>query len=298
LNLDYLRTFLNVVQLGNFSEVAKQLSISQPAVSFQIQRLERDLGVRLLDRHMKKIAVTEAGKRLVRFAEKVEKERTLLFSDIDQLRDEVAGDLIIAASTIPGEFLLPSILSQFKQRYPSIGVQVAISDSMNVINGVRSGEYEIGFCGAAPDGSDLECFKMAQDEIVFIVSKGHPFGKKKKVAFAEIAGEPIISREESSGTRRSLEKLLLEGGHDAKQFEPKLVLSTSQSIVSAVEEGIGIAFVSSLAIKKSLALDLVKEVKIEGLNLSRDFFCVYRKEHIVSRLLDEFISFIRAQVAC
>ena len=163
MNLDYLRTFLKVVQLGNFSEVAKELSISQPAVSFQIQRLERDLGVRLLDRHMKKIAVTEAGKRLVKFAEKVEKERALLFSDIDQLRDEVTGDLIIAASTISGEFLLPSLLSEFKQRYPAIGVQVAISDSMNVINGVKSGEYEIGFCGVALEGSDLECFKMAQD---------------------------------------------------------------------------------------------------------------------------------------
>ncbi|MFC1978843.1 selenium metabolism-associated LysR family transcriptional regulator [Chloroflexota bacterium] len=295
MNLDYLRTFLMIVQMGNFSEVARELSISQPAVSFQIRRLERDLGVRLLDRHMKKASVTEAGKRLVKFAEKIEKERAQLFSDIDQLRDEVTGDLIIAASTIPGEFLLPSILSEFKQGYPSIGVQVAISDSTNVMNGVKSGEYEIGFCGVAPEGSDLECFKMAQDEIVLIVPAGHPFVKKKKVAFTEITGEPIISREESSGTRRTLEKLLLDGGYDAKQFEPKLVLSTSQSIVSAVEEGIGIAFVSSLAIKKSLALDLVKEMEIEGLNLSRAFFCVYRKEHIVSRLLDEFISFVRAQ---
>ncbi|MFC1906202.1 selenium metabolism-associated LysR family transcriptional regulator, partial [Chloroflexota bacterium] len=282
---------------GNFSEVAKDLAISQPAVSFQIQRLERDLGIRLLDRHMKKIAVTEAGKRLVRFAEKVEKEKAQLICDIDQLRDEVTGELIIAASTIPGEYLLPSILSEFKQRYPSIGVQVAISDSMDTINGIKGGRYEIGFCGVGPEGGDLECFKMAQDEIVLIVPKGHPFAKKKKITFAEIAGEPIISREESSGTRRSLEKLLLDGGYDAKRFEPKLVLSTSQSIVSAVEEGIGIAFVSSLAIKKSLALGLVKQVPIDGVKLSRDFYCVYRKEHIVSRLLEEFISFVRAQTA-
>ena len=295
MNLEYLTTFLKVVETGNFSEVAKQLSISQPAVSFQIQRLEQDLGVRLIDRRMKKVILTEAGKHLLKFAERVQRGYASMLGDIEKLRDEVTGELIIAASTIPGEFLLPSILSEFKARYPSIGVQVAISDSINVINGVKSGEYEIGFCGAPPDGSDLEYFKMAQDEIVFIVPKGHPFGKKKKVTFAEIAGEPIISREESSGTRRSLEKLLLDGGHDAKQFEPKLVLSTSQSIVSAVEEGIGIAFVSSLAIKKSVALDLVKEVKIEGLMLGRDFYCVFRKEHIVSRLIEEFISFIRAQ---
>jgi DNA-binding transcriptional LysR family regulator len=143
----------------------------------------------------------------------------------------------------------------------------------------------------------MEYFKMAQDEIVLIVPKSHPFAKERKIKFDEIAGEPLISREESSGTRRSLEKLLTTGGYDAKRFEPKLILSTSQSIVSAVEEGIGIAFVSSLAIKKSVALDLVRQVLIDGVKMSRNFFCVYRREHIVSRLLGEFISFVRARAA-
>ncbi len=295
MNLEYLTTFLKVIEEGNFSEVAKQLSISQPAVSFQIQRLEQDLGVRLIDRRMKKVILTEAGKHMVKFAERVQRGYASMLDEIEKLRDEVTGELIIAASTIPGEFLLPSFLSEFKRRYPSISVQVAISDSVNVINDIKVGQYEIGFCGVAPEGSDLECFKMAQDEIVLIVPKAHPFARKKKITFAEIEGEPMISREESSGTRRSLEKLLFNVGYDAKHFEPKLVLSTSQSIVSAVEEGIGVAFVSSLAIKKSVMLGLVKQVPIDGIKLGRDFYCVYRKEHIVSRLLTEFISFIRTQ---
>lgn len=297
MNLEYLTTFLKVVEVGNFSEVAKQLSISQPAVSFQIQRLEQDLGVRLIDRGLKKVILTEAGKQMVRFAERVQRGYATLLTEIDKMREEITGDLIITASTIPGEYILPSILSEFKQRYPAIGVHVAISDSINVINGVKSGEYEIGFCGTVPDGGDLDYFKVAGDEIVLIVPKGHPFTRKKKINYSDIAHEPMISREESSGTRRSLEKLLLEGGYDARKFEPKLVLSTSQSIVSSVEEGIGIAFVSSLAIKRSLALDLIKQVPVEGQRLIRDFFCVYRKEHIVSRLLDEFISFVRGHAA-
>lgn len=295
MNLDYLNTFLKVVQTGNFSEVAKELSISQPAVSFQIQRLERDLGVQLLDRHMKRISVTEAGRRLARFAEKVERERALLSTDIDRLRDDVAGEMLIAASTIAGEFILLALLSRFKEKYPAISMQVAISDSIKVINGVKSGAYEIGFCGIFPEGSDLEAFKVASDRIVLIVPKGHPFAGRKKVKLVQLEGEPIISREESSGTRRSLEKLLSEIGYDMKQLQTKLTLGTSQAVVSAVEEGVGIAFVSSLAARRSLALGLVSQVEVGGVEIKRDFYCLYRREHIVSRLLQEFISFVRAQ---
>ena len=294
MNLDYLRTFLEVIRRGSFSEVAKKLSISQPAVSFQIHRLERDLGVRLVDRRRKTITVTAAGKRLLRFAELVEREREILIRDIERLREEVTGDLVIAASTIPGEFLLSAVLSEFKARHPAIGIQVEISDSLTVVAGVRNGNYEVGFCGVMPEGKDLESFKMADDEIVLIVPPEHPFAHCKEVTFDELAEEPLIYREESSGTRRSLEALLAKSGFDPGQYKPKLILSTSQAVVSTVEAGIGIAFVSSLAIKKSLALGLVKVVKVEKLRLVRDFFCIYRKQRMVSRLLSEFVAFVQA----
>jgi DNA-binding transcriptional LysR family regulator len=295
MNLDHLRTFLEVIRLQSFSEVAKKLSISQPAVSFQIQKLERDLGVRLIDRSQKSITVTEAGKRLLRFANAVEEERSQLLHDIDQLRQEVTGDLIIAASTIPGEFLLPPILSEFKARHPTIGIQVAISDSLAVINHVQSGTYEVGFCGIAPQDEELEVFRIAEDEIVLIVFPEHPFAQRQDVSLMEIAGEPLIFREETSGTQRNLESLLLKAGVDLGQYKPKLILGTTQAVVSAVEARVGIAFVSSLAIKKSVALNLVKVVKVGGLKLRRDFFCIYRKERMVSRLLEEFIAFIQAR---
>lgn len=296
MNLDYLRTFVEVIRLQSFSEVAKKLSISQPAVSFQIQKLERDLGVRLIDRSQKSITMTEAGKRLLRFANAVEEERSHLLHDIDQLRQEVTGDLIIAASTIPGEFLLPPILSEFKARHPTIGIQVAVSDSLAVINGVQSGTYEVGFCGMAPQNHETEVIKIAEDEIVLIVFPEHPFAQRQDVSLMEIRGEPLIFREETSGTQRNLESRLLKAGVDLGQYKPKLILGTTQAVVSAVEARVGIAFVSSLAIKKSVALDLVKVVKVEGLKLPRDFFCIYRKERMVSRLLEEFIAFIQAGI--
>jgi DNA-binding transcriptional LysR family regulator len=293
MNLDYLKTYIEVVQLGSFSEVAKKLAISQPAVSFQIQKLEQYLGVRLIDRSQKTLTLTEAGKRFLHFAESVEKERSRLQHDLDQMREEVTGNLIVTASTIPGEFLIPSILSEFKTLHPAIRAQVRISDSFKVISEVRDGSYEVGFCGIAPKGQDLEVFNVAEDEIVLIVFPEHPFAERSEVSLTELHREPFISREETSGTQQSLEALLSQVGVDLKTWTPNLILDTTQAVVAAVEGRAGIAFVSNLAIKKSLALGLVKQVKVNGLKLKRDFYCIYRRERMVSRLLEEFITFVQ-----
>jgi len=297
MNLDYLKTYIEVVKLGSFSEVARKLSVSQPAVSFQIQRLEQELGVRLIDRGQKKLIVTEAGKRLLRFAEAMVVEQDNLRQDLDRMREEVTGDLVITASTIPGEYLIPSLLGEFKVLHPAVGIQVTVSDSLTVIAGVESGLYEVGFCGIAPDGKDLESFKLAEDEIVLIVFPEHPFARRQKISAAELAGEPLIFREETSGTQQSVAESLRKAGFDLSQCQPKLVLGTSQAVVSAVEVGAGIAFISSLAIKKSLVLNLVSVVEVEGFKLQRDFFGIYRQERIVSRLLSEFITFVHTRAA-
>ena len=293
MNIDYLMTFLEIVRQGSFSEVAKKLSITQPAVSFQINKLERDLGVKLIDRGKKTITLTDAGQRLLRFAEAIERERTNLDQDLEKLRDEVTGNLVIAASTIPGEILLPPILGRFKELNPSICARVEVSDSVTVINGVREGDYDVGFCGVVPEGKGLEYFKVADDEIVLIVFPDHPFARRKKVSLAEVSEEQLILREETSGTQLNIQSLLNKAGLGTENRPCNMVLGTTQAVVAAVESRLGIAFVSNLAIKKSLALGLVKEVKVEGIQLNRDFYCVYRKERVVSRLLSEFISFVR-----
>jgi DNA-binding transcriptional LysR family regulator len=297
MNIDQLKTFREIVRLGSFSEVAKKLAISQPAVSFQVQKLEQELGMRLLDRTQRAITLTAAGRRLLRFAEAVAAEREHLQHDLEQMREEISGDLLIAASTIPGEFLLPLLLAKFKQRHPAVKIQVDVSDSLTVISKVRDNIYEVGFCGIAPEGRDLAVFKVASDEIVLIVSPEHPFARKEEVSPDEIEGEPLISREATSGTQRSLESLLSQAGLDIRKRVPILVLGSSQAVISAVAAGAGIAFVSNLAIKKGAAPALVRQVRIRGLRLNRDFYCVYRQERVVSRLLGEFINYVQIETS-
>jgi len=297
MNIDHLKTFQEVVRLGSFSEVARKLAISQPAVSFQIQKLEHELGMRLIDRSQRAITLTAAGKRLLQFAESIEAERNHLQHDLEQMREEISGDLLIAASTIPGEFLLPALLASFKQRHPAVKIQVDISDSMTVIDRVRDNTYEVGFCGVAPEGQDLASFKVAGDEIVLIVFPEHPFARKGEISPDELEGEPLIFREATSGTQRSLESRLSRAGLDIKKFIPNLVLGSTQAVISAVAAGAGIAFVSNLAVKKNLTPGLVRQVGVRGLQLSRDFYCVYRQERVVSRLLEGFIDFIKIETA-
>jgi molybdate transport repressor ModE-like protein len=297
MNIEHLKTFREIVRLGSFSEVAKKLGVSQPAVSFQIQKLEQEIGMRLVDRSQRTIALTQAGQRLLRFADTVEVEREKLRSDLEQMRDAVSGDLHIAASTVPGEFLLPSILADFKKSHPAVNIRLDISDSLTVIEKVRENICEIGFCGFAPDGKDLTTFKFASDEIVLIVFPGHPFAKKGEVSPDELEGEPFIFREATSGTQRSLENLVSRPGLDIRKWLPNMILGSTQSVVSAVAAGAGIAFVSNLAIKNCIAQGTVRKIVVKGLNLARDFFFIYRQERIVSRLLDGFISYIQIEAA-
>jgi DNA-binding transcriptional LysR family regulator len=297
MNIEHLKTFREIVRLGSFSEVAKKLAISQPAVSFQIQKLEHELGIRLIDRTQRAITLTAAGKRLLRFAESIETERERLQHDLEQMREEISGDLLIAASTIPGEFLLPPLLAIFKQRHPAVKIQVDISDSLTVIERVRDNTYEVGFCGVAPEGQDLAAFKFATDEIVLIVSPNHPFARKREISPDELEGEPLIFREATSGTQHSLESKLSQAGLDLRRFTPNLILGTTQAVVSAAAAGAGIAFVSNLAVREGPGPGTVRQVNVRGLRLSRDFYCIYRQERVVSRLLEEFISFIRIEAS-
>ncbi len=294
MNLDYLTTYLNIIETGSFSEVAKRLGISQPAVSFQVQKLERDLGVRLIDRTRHPLAMTEAGKQLYRFARVVAEEQARLRDDLDRMREEVTGDLVIAASTIPGEMLVPSLVGRFRAMHPMVGVRVDIFDSGTVIEQVSHGSYEIGFCGVAPETGNLERVKVAEDEIVLIVFPGHPFAGRESITLMDLQGEALVLRQETSGTMRNVRSLMAEAGVDLEGQSPGVVLSTTQAVVSAVEARVGIGFVSSLAVAKSQALGLVQVVPIEGFALRRSFYCIYRQDRVATRLLGEFVSFVNS----
>ena len=295
MNLDYLITYLEVIKLGSFSEVAKKLAISQPAVSFQIQKLEHEIGIRLIDRSQRVITVTEAGKRFAAFSKSVVEAQAKLQSDLDRLRDEVTGNLVITASTIPGEFLLPSVLASFKSLHPAIGVEMNVSDSICVIAGIRNSDYDIGFCGIAPDGDDLECSKIAEDEIVLIVPAQHPFSEMKKISIADLEGEPFIFRELGSGTFKILDDYLKAAGSKGLDaLQPIARFGTSTAVKEGIKAGLGVSILSSRAIDTELRTGMLKALKVKGPSLVRSFYLIRDKRRIASPPCQAMIDFLLA----
>lgn len=294
MNLDYLETFRELVRLGSFSAVAKYLSISQPAVSFQIQKMEADLGTTLIDRSQKKLKLTDSGRRVLVFAENVHDEYGALGSDLDKFRTDIVGELKIAASTIPGEFLVPPLLGEFMSSHAETTAHVDIMDSITVIDSVKYGDYKLGFCGITPPEKDgMSGFKIASDEIILIAAPSHPLATAASVDFARLKNESFIGREVTSGTRQSLEQALQNRSISINSLQFRLILSHTHSVISAVEAGSGLAFVSSLGAQKSLMLGTVKKLKLAGWNVKRDFYCIYYSSGEDLRLTEEFLSFIK-----
>ncbi len=294
MNLDYMQTLLALVRLGSFSAVAKELGMTQPAVSFQIQKIEQVLDVRLLNRSSRRISLTDAGKRVLKFAEITDLEYQKLLRELEVLREDLIGSLLIASSTTPGEYIVPALLGEFVNSHPAITSEVLVMDSQEVIEGVINGTYEIGFCGATPPKSkEFKFFKVGSDRIKLIVHPEHPFAKMNSITYSMLENEPMITRDVSSGTRQSLERMIKQSGFDPSLLNNRIMLGSARAMITAVASGSGSAFVSSYALTDSRACGNIKTVKISDLNLERDFYCIYLSETVNSRLVREFISFVQ-----
>jgi DNA-binding transcriptional LysR family regulator len=298
MNLNYLRyleTYVEAVKLSCLSKAAEKLYLSQPAVSIQISSIEKQIGVTLLERKKGNFFMTPEGKRFFRFADYVLHEHKRLLQDISQMRTEVTGKLIISASPILGEFMLPNILNEFKELNPSVEVQLAISkNSDDVIKGIKEGSISIGFCGIRSVDEELETISVAKDEQVLIVYPSHPFANQKEIEASDLIGEPLILRV-GSNELKYLKTALIRIGFSFDQYPPKLILGTTTGVVSAVAAKQGISIVPSMAIRDAANMGLIKVVKIRNLTKKRDLVCVYKKDRSMDSVSKSFVDFMKSQ---
>lgn len=293
MNLTYLKTYIEVVKKESLLKASKNLFISQPAISFQIKKLEQELGIRLIDRDKNHFAINTAGRRFFRFAELVCSEHKTLLYDLDKIEKCASGNLIIMTSSIIGEYLLPPILSEFSSNNPGVDIKMRMTDSLEVIKTVQNDVNIVGFCGAMIGNQNLEYLKIGQDEIVLIVYPGHPFSTQNEVNLFDLNGESLISRYDPDKEPEHYVTQFVRCGLILGQYKPKLILASTTSIISAVESKLGIAFVSNLAAKKSENEGTIKVVKIKGFSFTRDLFCIFRKNAITASPYKDFIWFIK-----
>jgi DNA-binding transcriptional LysR family regulator len=292
-NLSQLRTFITVVDHHSFSEAARLLGISQPAVTMQIQALESDIGAMLLDRGYRKIGLTEAGAALVPYARRILSEAEEARHAIEMLSDTVTGRVTVAASTTPGQYLLPRVLGAFLKQFPEVGVTLRVYDSAEVVERVEADEADLGMTGAEVPGARVYYERLGVDELVLICPPGHPLAEQEAVTFSKVAAQPFIVREAGSGTRMVAEELVRRAGVDPGDLDVVMELGTNEAIVSAVEGGMGVGIVSLQVAAKALELGTVARVSGAGFPVERPLFLVLPRR-LLTRAADALADHLRA----
>ncbi|MGE5653464.1 MAG: selenium metabolism-associated LysR family transcriptional regulator [Bacillota bacterium] len=295
MNVNQMETFLTVLEKGSFSSAARELHLTQPAISLQIQSLENFFGTQLMVRAGKSIVLTPSGEEVRSAIEEMLATVKRTRASIDRLNQSVQGRLVIAASTIPGEYLLPRMIGEFKLKYPQTQLLLEVDDTQNTVTKVIEQRADLGMIGAEVSDPKLSCLPVAHDELVVIAPPEHPLAGAHRVAPEQLQGANWVARELGSGTRAVTEELLRHIGVDPTELNVLLELGSSQAMISAVAAGVGLAFCSRLAADAALRLGQVAELAVEGSPFIRPLFIVYHRNHFQSRVMTEFLSILRKE---
>jgi len=292
LNLDALKVFLAIAEHGNFSEAGRRLHLSQPAVSQIIQGLERHLGTQLFVRQGRTAQLTESGQMLVSMARELLTSAQRVEQTMFSLQGEVMGEMTIGCSTASGKYLLPGMIARFRREYPQVRINVLVTSRESVINKLLGGEVSLGVSSKVIEHYDLEYQDLFKDDVILIAPADHRWAQYRKIYPDDLLDEPMILREEAAGTREVLMEGLLKCDISSDMLNVSMVLGNAEAIEMAVEEGLGIAFISRLAAARGLALGRIVEVSVEGMNLTRNIYLARNRRQSFTRAQAKFWEFV------
>lgn len=250
MNLHHLEMFFAVAEAGSFTLGAERLAISQPAVSRMVADLENSVGELLFNRGQKGVTLTDAGKVLLGFAKQIfalEAEAKRALADLKGLE---TGYLTIGASTTIGERLLPPIIAEFMRAHPGVELLMEVENTAIIQEGVLSGRYDVGFTEGSVDRKGLDAHVFSEDELVVFCSPAHGLAHSRTVSVEQLSVHPFVMREVGSGTRLVVESICREMG-----LIPRIAcsLGSTTAIKSAVMDGLGLGFASSLTLETEVS---------------------------------------------
>jgi len=250
--LPHLGTSCKAAELSSFTGAAEALGLTQATVSQRIQALERTLGKPLFRRRGGRVLLIEAGRTLYEYAQQILDLHRQARRVVSGQETRADAELHLAASTIPGEHLLPALLSDFARRHSHIHVRVAVGDSSSVMAQVERGEVALGLVGRKADSLHLESRHLASDRMVLVVPPNHPWSQRKRVSVRQLGDHPLILREVGSGLRDCFEKSLERAGLSRPDLRVALELGSNEAIKQAVQRGVGMAVLSIYAVRKEI----------------------------------------------
>lgn len=288
MNFNQLRIFYSVAKNKSVTLAAKELYLTQPAVSIQIHLLEDDYGVKLFNRSGKGITTTEEGNLLFSYAEKILNLSDETDEALRQIKSLERGKVKIGAGRTIGAYYLPQLFESFTLKYPNIGIQMDIGSSSQVIEGILSFRNDIGFIGTDYFNKNLVVIPFTKDRLVLITPPDHELTHKKVISYKDLSGQKMIMREKGSGTRELIENELV---NRKVSTETIMELGSNEAIKHAVEAGLGVSIISNNVIKREKDLGRVKILHFSNnQDIIMNIYIVYHKDKYLSPLLKSFLN--------
>ena len=289
--LDQLRILKAIASEGSFKKAAESLYISQPAVSLQVQNLEKQLNVPIFDRGNRKASFTEEGEVLLRYGTRILSLCDESFRAIEDLRCLNGGTLVIGASQTTGTYLMPRLIGLFRQKYPQIAVQLQVHSTRRISWSVANGQVNLAIIGGKVPlelETVLQITPYAEDELALILPKLHPFSKLEYIQKEDLYRLRFIALDTQSTIRKVIDQVLNQNGIDSTRFKIEMELNSIEAIKNAVQSGLGAAFVSISAIAKELELGILHWVKIEDITIKRTLSIVVNPNRYRSKASQAF----------
>ena len=292
-----LAAFCAVVERRSFSQAAERLGVTQPAVSLQVRALEKRLGTQLLDRSGRRVEPTEAGWHFYRGAQRMlALEDQIVAGVAASAEGELAGELVLGASTGPAAVAVPVVLCEFQRANPEVRVFLTVSDTQSVVERVAARELELGIVGAARRHRGVRFEPFFSDQVILACPPAHRFANRT-VTLDELRDETLILMQEGAGVRQIVEDGLRRQGVRLRELDVRLELGLQESVRRAVEAGYGLTFISRTAIESDLEAGTLAEARVQGLDATREISLASAAGRARSRIADAFVTFARERLA-
>jgi DNA-binding transcriptional LysR family regulator len=288
-----LRVFCAVAETKSFSKASELIHLTQPAVSLQIQAMEELYETRLFDRSGNSINLTPAGEILYKRAKEILALYAEAQHNISEITGAIKGSLSIGASSTIGNYLLPHIIAAFKKKVPQVNISLVVSNTKTITERLNAGEIDIALVEGDVSKQRFSVETLISDELVVIMSPAHAWSERRSLSAIELTKEPLILREEGSGTRQIILKHLDEHGIKLDQLKIALVMGSTEAIKGAVEEGLGVSIMSGWAVRKWLKMGLLKAATCKDLKFHRNFTIISPKRNYSTHTAKEFLNFLR-----
>ncbi|OIP70698.1 MAG: LysR family transcriptional regulator [Oscillatoriales cyanobacterium CG2_30_44_21] len=289
--LDQLRILKAIAAEGSFKRAADSLYVSQPAVSLQVQHLERQLDVPLFDRGGRRAQLTEAGQLLLAYGDRILSLCQETCRAIEDLQNLNGGTLIIGASQTTGTYLMPQMIGLFRKKYPEVSVQLHIHSTRRTSWSVANGQVDLAIIGGEIPADlldSLEITPYAEDELALILPTSHPLAQVGDLSIEELYKLQFITLDSQSTIRKAIDRVLLDSSVDPRQLTIAMELNSIEAIKNAVQAGLGAAFLSVTAIEKELQMGALQQVRIEGVTIKRMLLQIRNPNRYRSKATEAF----------